>query len=83
LQVGVTFGVLFVHWLMFQSLYEIGALCPYCMVVWAVMIPIFWYTTLRNIRPEFQFHSVVLIMWYLVIAAGVLQAFWFYWSSLV
>ncbi|MDX8030380.1 vitamin K epoxide reductase family protein [Lentzea sp. BCCO 10_0856] len=83
LQVGVTFGVLFVHWLIVQSLYEIGALCPYCMVVWAVMIPIFWYTTLRNIRPTFQYHSVVLILWYLVIVAGVLQAFWFYWSSLV
>ncbi|MCP2244512.1 vitamin K epoxide reductase family protein [Lentzea aerocolonigenes] len=83
LQVGVTFGVLFVHWLIFQSLYEIGALCPYCMVVWAVTIPIFWYTTLRNIRPSFQYHSVVLILWYLVIAGGVLQAFWFYWSSLV
>ncbi|MGW6928573.1 vitamin K epoxide reductase family protein [Lentzea sp. NPDC054927] len=83
LQVGVTFGVLFVHWLIVQSLYEIGALCPYCMVVWAVMIPIFWYTTLRNIRPTFQYHSVVLILWYLVIVAGVLQAFWFYWSSLI
>jgi uncharacterized membrane protein len=83
LQVGVTFGVLFVHWLIFQSLYEIGALCPYCMVVWAVTIPIFWYTTLRNMWPDFQFHSVVLILWYLVIAAGVLQAFWFYWSTLV
>lgn len=83
LQVGVTFGVLFVHWLIVQSLYEIGALCPYCMVVWAVTIPIFWYTTLRNIRPAFQYHSVVLVLWYLLIAAGVLQAFWFYWSSLV
>jgi uncharacterized membrane protein len=82
LQVGVTFGVLFVHWLIVQSLYEIGALCPYCVVVWAVTIPIFWYTTLRNIRPGFQFHSVVLILWYLVIAGLVLQAFWFYWSSL-
>ncbi|MEV6235871.1 vitamin K epoxide reductase family protein [Lentzea sp. NPDC051838] len=82
LQVGVTSGVLFVHWLIFQSLYEIGALCPYCMVVWAVTIPIFWYTTLRNIKPDFQYHSVVLILWYLLIAAGVLQAFWFYWSTL-
>ncbi|MFD9697875.1 vitamin K epoxide reductase family protein [Lentzea sp. NPDC059081] len=83
LQVGVTFGVLFVHWLIVQSLYEIRALCPYCMVVWAVTIPIFWYVTLRNIRPAFQWHSVVLVLWYLVIAGGVLQAFWFYWSSLV
>jgi uncharacterized membrane protein len=83
LQAGATFGVLFVHWLIVQSLYEIRALCPYCMVVWAVTIPIFWYTTLRNIRPTFQYHSVVLVLWYLVIAGGVLQAFWFYWSSLV
>ena len=28
------------HWLIFQSLYRIGALCPYCMVVWAVTIPL-------------------------------------------
>ena len=38
LQVGVTFGVVFVHWLIFQSLYRIDALCPYCMVVWAVIL---------------------------------------------
>src|SRR5689334_17486274 len=30
LQVGVTLGAVFVHWLMFQSLYRIQALCPYC-----------------------------------------------------
>lgn len=83
LQAGATAGVLFVHWLIYESLYEIGALCPYCMVVWAVTIPIFWYTSLRNFRPSFQYHSVVLILWYLLIAAGVAQAFWFYWSSLV
>ncbi|MCU0268584.1 MAG: vitamin K epoxide reductase family protein [Acidimicrobiales bacterium] len=50
LQAGVTFGVVFVHWLAFQSLHRIGALCPYCMVVWAVTIPLFWYTTLYNLR---------------------------------
>ncbi|EUA76253.1 vitamin K epoxide reductase family protein [Mycobacterium xenopi 4042] len=33
-------GAGFVHWLIFQSLYRIGALCPYCMVVWAVTIPL-------------------------------------------
>lgn len=35
LQAGALFGVGFVHWLFFQSLYRIGALCPYCMVVWS------------------------------------------------
>ncbi|MDD7813881.1 vitamin K epoxide reductase family protein [Mycobacterium sp. CSUR Q5927] len=33
---GTLVGAGFVHWLIFQSLYRIGALCPYCMVVWAV-----------------------------------------------
>src|SRR3546814_9835172 len=49
-QAGVTFGVVFVHWLIHQSLFVIGALCPSCMVVWAVTISIFWVTTLHNLR---------------------------------
>jgi uncharacterized membrane protein len=47
---GTIFGVGFIHWLFFQSVYRIGALCPYCMVVWGVTIPIFWYTTLWLLR---------------------------------
>src|SRR4029078_2833480 len=40
LAVGTLLGTAFVHWLIYQSLYSIGALCPYCMVVWAVTIPL-------------------------------------------
>jgi uncharacterized membrane protein len=40
--IGMTLGTLagagFVHWLIYQSLYRIGALCPYCMVVWVATI---------------------------------------------
>ena len=49
LQVGVTAGVIFVHWLIVQSVFVIGALCPYCMVVWAVTITAFCYLTLHNL----------------------------------
>lgn len=93
LQAGTTLGVIFVHWLIFQSLYSIHALCPYCMVVWAVTIPIFWYTTLHNLdrghlgtsggRVLVQFHSLVVVLWYLVIVGLILQAFWTYWTSLL
>ncbi|WP_084262601.1 vitamin K epoxide reductase family protein, partial [Mycobacterium avium] len=38
LTAGLVVGAVFVHWLIFQSLYRIGALCPYCMVVWVVTI---------------------------------------------
>ena len=50
LQLGTIFGAGFFTWLMVQSLYEIGALCPYCMVVWAVTAPIFVYVTVANLR---------------------------------
>ena len=50
LQVGVSLGLMFVGWLIGQSLFVIGALCPYCMMVWVVTFTVFWYVTLRNLR---------------------------------
>ena len=98
LQVGVSAAVVFVHWLMFASLYRIEALCPYCMVVWAVTIPLFTAVTLRNLTawaPRLPAwagataavlrarHSIVLTAWFLLIVAAILQRFWLYWSTLV
>jgi len=98
LQLGVLFGIGFVHYLIYQSLYEISALCPYCMVVWTVMIPIFTYTTLDNVRTGrvplpggvrsaagvlIRNHTVVLTVWYVLIIAAIGQAFWSYWSTLI
>ena len=95
LQVGVTAGVLFVHWLAFQSLYRIGALCPYCLVVWAATIPVFWYVTLANLRLVsgrpghvgavtrlHQFHGVILTVWVLVIVVAMAARFWASWTLL-
>lgn len=89
MQAGATLGVVFVHWLIVQSLYEIHALCPYCLVVWAVTIPVFWYTTLETLRALpvgealRRVHSAVLAAWYVVIAALVLTAFWNYWTTVL
>ncbi|MFI9157604.1 vitamin K epoxide reductase family protein [Kitasatospora aureofaciens] len=98
LQAGTVFGIGFVTWLMYQTLYRIGALCPYCMVVWAAMIPLFWYTTLHNlrsgvipvgrrgrvaVREAARYHWVVPALWYAVIALLVLNRFWYFWSTLV
>lgn len=49
LQAGVTLAMVFIIWLWSQALYEINALCLYCMVVWVMMIPMFMFTTARNI----------------------------------
>ncbi|MEE2036838.1 vitamin K epoxide reductase family protein [Nocardiopsis sp. CT-R113] len=98
LQTGTFLGAVFVHWLIFQSLYRIGALCPYCMVVWAVTIPLFWYVTLHNLRSGHlpappgsrrvlavlaRNHTVVLTLWGTAVLAAVGQAFWTYWSTLL
>ncbi|WP_081709978.1 vitamin K epoxide reductase family protein [Arthrobacter sp. 35W] len=49
LQIGVTLGMAMIVWLWSQALYVIGVLCPYCMVVWAMMIPLFAWVTVRNV----------------------------------
>lgn len=92
-QVGVTFAVVFVHWLIYQSLYIIGALCPYCMVVWAVTIPIFWYSTVRNLRALGnnqtwvtvlnEYRGAILTGWFLIIIVLIASRFWDYWTTLV
>ncbi|WP_018348265.1 vitamin K epoxide reductase family protein [Longispora albida] len=85
LNAGAALGVLFVHWLIFQSLYRIGALCPYCMVVWVVTITMFWYLTLHNFRLPVlrKYHSAVLTVWFLVIIGLIGEAFWDYWRTLL
>lgn len=35
---GTGLAVVFCHWLAFQTIFEIGALCPYCMVAWVATL---------------------------------------------
>lgn len=98
LQLGLLFAVGFVHWLIFQALYDIGALCLFCMIVWTITIPMFWYTLLYNLRERNiktpkslksvvafmqKHHADILIAWYLIIIALILKRFWYYWSTLL
>lgn len=87
LQLGATAGVVFVHWLIFQSLYVIGALCPYCMVVWVVTIVIFTTTTAHWAQKRaggFTTYAPTLtIAWLLVIATLIAVRFWDYWVTVL
>jgi uncharacterized membrane protein len=40
--VGVAGALAFCIWLMGQSFFSLNTLCPWCMLVWAVTIPLFW-----------------------------------------
>lgn len=96
LQLGTILGVVFVHWLFFQSVYRINALCPYCMVVWTVTITAFWYTLLYNIQEKHivlkgklaavgtfvrKHHLDILVLWLVIIAAFILKHFWYYYGD--
>ena len=98
LQAGITLGAGFVAWLIFQSLYRIGALCPYCMIVWAVVLPVFVYVTLHNaqsgvlgrrlaasrlIRVLASWRITIITAATLVILALILEQFWYYWRTLI
>jgi uncharacterized membrane protein len=96
LQAGTLFGAGFITWLMDQTLYSIGALCPYCIAVWLATIALFWYTLLHNVRhgvipaPAWArafanswYHWVVPALWYFVIAMLILNRFWYYWRTLI
>ncbi len=98
LQLGTIFGLCFVHWLFFQSVYHIGALCPYCMVVWVVTITSFWYVTLYNLEKGYvklpamlagagtfarKHHLDILILWFLIIGALILHHFWYYYGPML
>lgn len=50
LNVGVTAALAFVIWLMGQSFFVLDVLCPWCMVTWAVTIPVFLAVTLYNLK---------------------------------
>jgi len=47
---GSAASLAFVIWLISQSVFVLGTLCPWCMVTWSVTIPMFWVLTLLNLR---------------------------------
>ncbi|MDG4664778.1 vitamin K epoxide reductase family protein [Mycobacterium sp. 236(2023)] len=93
LAVGTLLGTVFVHWLIFQSLYRIGALCPYCMVVWAVTIPLLVVATSIAVAPQRSGNAVVralhtwrwslVTLWFTGVVLLILERFWNYWSTLI
>ena len=97
--VGLTLGTLagagFVHWLIFQSLYRIGALCPYCMVVWVVTVSLL--VVVASIafgpigaqrgnvvaRELYHWRWSIATLWFTAVFLMIVARFWDYWSTLI
>lgn len=95
---GITAGAVFVGWLISQALYDIHVLCPWCMVVWAVVVPTFWThladaldrgllpvpAALRPVaRTVVDYRVLLIVLTYGAVVAMVVQAFWTAWLSLL
>nr|WP_244193512.1 vitamin K epoxide reductase family protein [Mycobacterium nebraskense] len=95
LAVGLLLGAAFVHWLIYESLYSIGALCPYCMVVWAVTITLLVVVASITCRPAlqrrgrgaawmlYQWRWSIAALWFTAVFLLIMARFWDYWSTLL
>lgn len=98
LEAGAVFGVVFIHWLFYQAVYNIEALCPFCMVVWAITIAIFVYVTFYNINKNNivmpktlmpvlkiadKYSWAIVIGWWMILGGLILNQFWYYWKTIV
>jgi len=93
---GLTFALGFVFWLFYESVFDIGALCLYCMAVWAMTIPLFSWTlfhlhnekifTLPGAKGKvFTWKAPALLttLIYAFIIGTILVMFWDSWVMLV
>ncbi|MER6284068.1 vitamin K epoxide reductase family protein [Streptomyces sviceus] len=90
---GCLFGVGFVSWLQFQSLYRINALCLWCCLAWAATILLFWYVASHAVRHRFlpapaplrtfldEFTWVPPVLHIGIVAMLVLTRWWDFWTS--
>ncbi|MEU6478854.1 vitamin K epoxide reductase family protein [Streptomyces sp. NPDC047017] len=93
LTAGCLFGIVFVSWLQFESLYRIGALCLWCCLAWAATIPLFWYVASHTVRtgclpaPDgvraflAEFTWVLPLLHLAVVGLLVLTRWWTFWTG--
>lgn len=96
MQAGLTLGVAFAYWLLFESMYRIHALCPWCLTVDVVLTTALWYVTLwnfytGNLKLPAQLkrvggfverhHADILVGFFLLVVAEILHHFWYYFGQ--
>jgi len=97
LNAGMVLGLAFAYWLLYESVYRIHALCPYCLTIDVLTITAVWYVTLYNIDQKHlrlpkgraqaayvwvrRHHLDILIAWFIIIIGLILKHFWYYYGK--
>ncbi|MFF4542924.1 vitamin K epoxide reductase family protein [Streptomyces sp. NPDC001435] len=92
-EAGCLFGIGFVSWLQFESLYRINALCLWCCLAWIATIIMFWYVTSFNVLNGFlpapdalkaflaEFTWVLPVLHIGIVGMLILTRWWDFWTS--
>lgn len=96
---GTKLGFIFVGWLIYQTLYAIGAICLYCVAAWAITIPTFILTLKYVLEEEAlglrgklgakierlikKYPLEIIVSLYGIVILLILNRFWSYWLSLI
>ncbi|UVY82801.1 vitamin K epoxide reductase family protein [Brachybacterium sp. NBEC-018] len=89
---GMTFAFALVHFLAVSAIFVIRALCPWCMVVWAVTAPMFFATLAHTVESGdlrlpaplaavLRRWVLLTIAWYLLVLLVIAAAFWNQWLA--
>ena len=86
LALGSTAGIALIVFLIYSSLFEIHALCLWCMLVWTIM-PIVLATAVaaalgaKATQQVRQLLAALVLLWYIVVITLIAVQFWDYWST--
>lgn len=92
-EAGCLFGIGFVSWLQFESLYRINALCLWCCLAWLATIVLFWYLTSFLVRGGLlpapgpvralftEFTWVLPVLHIGIVGMLILTRWWDFWTS--
>jgi hypothetical protein len=94
---GYTLGLAFAYWLLYQSVYSIKALCPFCLTIDVVMTITWWYLALYIFDKKLiklpkgkaqaaygwvrRHHLDLLVLWYLIVIFFIMKHFWYYYGK--
>ena len=91
---GTFAGFTFNHWLIYQALFKIGALCLWCNLVWIVTAPIFMLTAIRSVKKGYipgkdgaffgfvdRNQREILLTWYVSLIMLTIYKFWYWFET--
>lgn len=77
LTVGTFVGIAFVTYLQYEAMFVLHGLCPWCLVVWVAMIPLFVHTVVsagvvgalgeRSFTQLYRNRWIIVALWYLIV----------------